>query len=192
MRAQLKRKTRETSVEVKLNLRGSGRSKIKTTLPMLDHLLETLAKHASMDLEIKASGDTHVDEHHLMEDIAIVLGKAIAKALGTRAGIARFGYAIVPFDESVAFVGADASGRGVLIYDCSFAESTLKGIDIDNFRHFFDTLARASGINLYMRCEGSNAHHKIEVLFKALALSLKQCFAKARGIRSTKRKLEVL
>ncbi|MEM4389971.1 MAG: imidazoleglycerol-phosphate dehydratase HisB [Candidatus Micrarchaeia archaeon] len=205
-RASIERKTRETSVQMELNVDGRGRTSIATGIRFLDHMLESLARHALFDLKVKASGDVDVDEHHLVEDVGICLGKCLAKALGEKEGIRRFGDAIVPMDEAVATVGLDASGRGYLVLDFGprwpgppwggLQKARWRGmkvgdIAIENIEHFVDSLARNAGLNINAKVEGKNAHHMVEALFKALALALREAVrVEGKGIPSTKGKLE--
>ncbi len=182
MRARVHRKTKEVSVEVYVNFEG-GECSVSTGIPFLDHMLETFAKHSAIGLKIVAKGDLEVDEHHTIEDVAITLGRAIKEALGSKEGLKRFGYAIVPMDESVAICGVDLSGRGIFNFFGEFGDAGIKG---ENAYHFFDTLCRNSGINAFLEVRGMNAHHKIEASFKAFALSLRMAVEKGEGVRSTK------
>ena len=181
----MERKTKETEVEVFIDFSGKN-YEITTGIRFLDHMLETLAKHAEIELRVKAKGDLEVDEHHTVEDVAITLGKAIKKALEEKK-FKRFGYAIVPMDESVAICGVDLSGRGVFNLSGEFGDAGIKG---ENIYHFFDTLCRNSGINLFLEVRGLNSHHKIEAAFKAFALSLKMAAEKSSEVKSTKGVLE--
>jgi len=179
---KIERKTKEVEISVKLSLDG-GEIDVETGVGFLDHMLTTLAFHAGIGLDLKAKGDLYVDEHHTVEDVAISLGRAIKKAIQEREGIKRFGSAIVPMDESVTICGVDVSGRGYFVLDGKFDDAGIKG---ENVYHFFDTFCRNSGINVYMEVKGSNAHHKIESAFKALAISLRSAFEKFETTRSTK------
>ncbi len=185
MRAKVSRETKETRVDVLIDFSGSE-YEISTGIPFLDHMLETLAKHAEIELRVSARGDLEVDEHHTVEDVAITLGRAIREALGEKR-VKRFGYAIVPMDESVAICGVDLSGRGVFNFLGEFGDAGIRG---ENVYHFFDTLCRNSGINMFLEVRGFNAHHKIEASFKAFALSLKMAAEKGEDIKSTKGVLE--
>jgi imidazoleglycerol-phosphate dehydratase len=184
-KAVVERKTREVDIRLELNLDGKG-YEIKTPIPFFTHMLETFARHSGIGLKLKASGDIEVDEHHTIEDVAISLGKAIKDALGDKAGIARFGDAVVPMDESVAICGVDISGRGYLNFD-SVLDGDVGGISAENFIHFFDTLCRNAGINAYILVKGSNLHHMVEVCFKAFAIALRKAIAvESEGVKSTK------
>ena len=171
-KAQIKRKTKETDIELKLNLDGSGKSEINTPVNFLNHLLENFSKHSRFDLSINAKGDTHVDCHHTVEDIAICLGQALDKALGDKCGIARMGHAIVPMDDSLAVAAMDLSGRGYAVIDLPFSEFREKQVgDLskENLVHFLEALAIEGKFNLNVKVSGKNDHHKIEACFKALA-----------------------
>lgn len=182
---RIERKTNEVEVTVKLSLKG-GEIKIDTGIGFLDHMLTSLAFHSGIGLEIKAKGDLQVDEHHTVEDVAIALGRAFRKAIEGKK-IARFGSAIVPMDESVSICGIDISGRGYFVLEGEFGDVGIKG---ENVVHFLDTLCRNSGINVYIQVKGSNAHHRIESAFKALALSLRQALEDVGDVRSTKGKID--
>lgn len=182
MKARVSRETKETKVEVYVDFFGED-YEISTGIAFLDHMLENFAKHAEIGLVVKAKGDLEVDEHHTVEDVAITLGRAFKEALGSKEGLKRFGYAIVPMDESVAICGIDLSGRGVFVLNGEFGDAGIKG---ENVVHFFDTFCRNSGINVFLEVRGANSHHKIEASFKALALSIKMATEKGKGVRSTK------
>jgi len=191
-KAFVERRTRETRIEMRLSLDGRGSASVSTGLKFFDHMLETLARHALFDLRLKATGDIEVDEHHLVEDVGICLGKAIAQALGDKKGIRRFGDAAVPMDDALASVALDMSGRAYLVYAVEFKRAKIGDVREENFEHFFDSLAKSAGMNLNVKAEGKNDHHKIEAVFKALAKSLREAVGKdARvAIASTKGKLE--
>jgi len=180
------RKTKEVEVIVKLNLDG-GEIEIDTGIGFFDHMLTTLAFHSGIGLELKAKGDLDVDEHHTVEDVAITLGRALKKTIEENKDIERFGSAIVPMDESVAICGIDVSGRGYFVLEGDFGDSGIKG---ENVYHFFDTLCRNSGINVYIQLKGLNAHHKTESAFKALALSLREALKKSERMKSVKGTLD--
>lgn len=166
----IKRQTKETNIVLKLGLDGSGDYRIDTSIKMLDHLLSQTAKHGRFDLNIKASGD---DEHHVSEDIAICLGKALNKALGEKLGIVRMGDATVPMDESLAMVAIDLSGRGYCVVDLPFKRNDMRGFPTDLIRHFLETFAAEAKLNLHGRIlYGTNDHHKAEAFFKALGRAL--------------------
>ncbi len=172
-KAKIKRKTNETDIEIRLNLDGSGKSDIVTGIGFLDHMLATLSRHSGIDIRLSAEGDLHVDEHHVIEDVGICLGMALKQSLGDKKGISRFGYAIVPMDEAVSMVGVDISGRGYANIAIN-PSGKVGGISMDNFLHFFETVCRESGINMFAEVKGKNAHHMIESLFKAFAVSLRE------------------
>lgn len=173
--ATVTRKTSETDVSVTVNLDGSGQRSISTGIGFYDHMLEQLARHGLFDLEIKTVGDLHIDAHHTVEDTAIALGEAFAKALGNRAGITRYGHEYVPMDETLARVALDISGRPFLVWKVQFTQSRLGEMDTELFWHVFHSFAQAAGITLHAEAlYGSNNHHIAEGLFKALARALKQ------------------
>jgi imidazoleglycerol-phosphate dehydratase len=169
-KATIKRETKETTIRVELSLDGSGESDMKTGVRMLDHMLDQLARHGVFDLKVSANGS---DIHHVVEDVAICLGKAFSKALGERAGIARMGWAVVPMDDALAMVAVDLGGRGYAVIDASFAHLAIGEMPAELVRHFLVSLASEARMNLHARVmSGDNDHHKAEVLFKALARAL--------------------
>ena len=188
MRKALKtRKTLETHVKVDLNLDGSGKFSINTGLRFLDHMLESLARHGLLDLEIEARGDVDVDDHHTVEDVALALGEALKEALGDKKGIRRMSSAMVPMDDSLAMVALDLSGRPYTVLELGFREMKIGDVSAQNIRHFIESLAVSAAINIHasVRCE--NDHHMAEALFKALALSLRDAVRVEHGeIPSTK------
>ncbi len=166
----IKRETQETKIYLSLNLDGGGNYEIKTGIKMLDHLLSQTAKHGRLDLSIKASGD---DEHHVVEDIAICLGKALNEALGEKLGITRMADATVPMDDALAMVAIDISGRGYCELDLPFEKNDMRGFHTDLVRHFLETFAAEGKLNLHaLILYGENDHHKVEAVFKALGRSL--------------------
>jgi len=174
-KAKVKRCTRETEVEVELNLDGNGKSRIETPLKFLNHMLETLAKHSGFDLNVKGRGDVEVDDHHLVEDLGIVLGEALNKALGDKKGINRMGYFIVPMDEAKATVAVDLSGRPFAVINLPFSEfheRKVGDVSKENIEHFLTSFALSGKFNLHVEVEGKNDHHKVEACFKALAKAL--------------------
>ncbi len=174
------RKTAETDVVAVFD---ANRTEIQTGVPFLDHMLLTLAKHSGYNIIVRAKGD---NEHHVIEDVAICLGKAIGEM--SKKGIERFGDAIVPMDDSVAICGVDFSGRGVFVFEGDVKDGEMRGED---FLHFFDTLCRNAGINVYIKLSGSNSHHMMESAFKAFAISLKKALQKSgEGYRSAKEVLD--
>lgn len=178
-KAEVMRVTHETDIYVALNLDGSGKSEISTGLGFFDHMLEQISKHSGMDLVIRVKGDLHVDEHHTMEDTAIALGEAISKALGDKRGIERYGYSL-PMDDCLCSVVLDFGGRPWLVWDAEFKREKIGDMPTEMFMHFFKSLSDAAKINLNIKAEGTNEHHKIEGIFKALARAIKM--AKKRDI----------
>jgi imidazoleglycerol-phosphate dehydratase len=168
--ATIKRETRETKISLELNIDGSGKQEIKTGLKMFDHLLSQLAQHGRFDLKVSASGD---DQHHLIEDVAICLGKALGEALGEKRSIIRMGDASVPMDDALATVAVDISGRGYTVLELPFSDNDMAGFPTDLIRHFLESLAIEAKLNLHARVlYGINDHHKAEALFKALGRAL--------------------
>ena len=171
--AEISRKTRETDITVKLNLDG-GDVKIDTGIGFLDHMLTALGVHGGFGLEVSATGDLYVDGHHTAEDVGITLGQAFAKALGDKSGIMRYGSAFIPMDESLGFCSVDFSARPFLVFNAEFANERVGEFDTCLTEEFMRAFAFNAGITLHLRVEyGTNDHHKIEALFKALAYSLK-------------------
>jgi len=175
--ASRQRQTKETDVSVRLDLDGGGAAEVATGVPFLDHLLRALAAHARLDLEVRARGDLEVDAHHTVEDVALVLGESLAQALGDRSGIARFGDAIVPLDESRATVAIDCSGRGYAIIDVALRGVMIGSLPATLVPHFLETLALRSGMTLHVVASGRDDHHVAEATFKALARALRQACA---------------
>jgi imidazoleglycerol-phosphate dehydratase len=167
------RKTRETDVEVTLRLDGTGSASITTGVGFLDHMLDSLARHGLFDLEVKATGDLHVDDHHTVEDVAITLGQALREAVGEGLGIRRMGHAIVPMDEALAMVAVDVSGRGVSDVDVRLDGPLVGGMKIQMVPHFLQSFAMEAKVSLHAQVtKGVNDHHRVEACFKALAKSL--------------------
>jgi imidazoleglycerol-phosphate dehydratase len=175
--ASRKRRTKETDVSVRLRLDGGGGAEIATGVPFLDHLLRALAVHGRFDLQIKARGDLEVDAHHSVEDVALVLGEAFAEALGDRAGIARFGDATVPLDESRATVALDGGGRGYALIDLPLRGPMIGSLPATLVPHFLETFALRAGMTLHVSASGHDDHHLAEATFKALARALRQACA---------------
>ena len=170
--AEVSRKTKETDIYIKVNLDGTGRCDISTGLGFFDHMLEQIGKHGMMDLTIHTKGDLEVDEHHTIEDTAIALGECILQALGDKRGIERYGYCL-PMDDCLCSVALDFGGRPWLVWDAEFHREKIGEMPTEMFLHFFKSLSDAAKMNLNIKAEGQNEHHKIEGIFKALARSLK-------------------
>ncbi len=172
-RSTIKRETQETKIEISLNLDGSGQHDIATGLGFLDHMLTHIAAHGLFDLTVRAEGDLHVDAHHTVEDVALVLGSAFDQALGDRKGIARMAHAFAPMDETLAFVAVDLSGRPYAVVDVVWTASEVGGIPAMLWEHFFASFAVTARANVHARVfYGRDDHHKAEALFKALARAL--------------------
>lgn len=174
-KSKVNRVTRETKISLELNLDGTGESSIKTPLKFLNHMLENFSKHSRFDLVVKASGDVEVEDHHLIEDLGLCLGEAFDKALGDRKGITRMASIMVPFDDSLATCAVDISGRPysrIEITYSEFREAKLGDTSKENIPHFFESFASKAKLNLYLKAEGKNDHHKVEACFKALAKTL--------------------
>lgn len=170
----LTRKTKETDIKLTLELYGQGRAEIATGIGFFDHMLTAFAVHSGMNLTVKADGDLFVDGHHTVEDVGIVLGKALSDELGNKGGIARFGSAFIPMDEALGFAAVDVSGRPFLVFDAEFVNQSVGSFDTCLTEEFFRAAAMNSGITLHLKSEyGKNDHHKIESLFKAFAHALK-------------------
>ncbi|MCL7414662.1 MAG: imidazoleglycerol-phosphate dehydratase HisB [ANME-2 cluster archaeon] len=185
--AKQKRKTKETAIEIKINLDGTGSADIDTGVAFFDHMLTSLARHGGLDLTIQARGDVHIDEHHTIEDVGIVLGRALEKALGDKKGIVRFGEATVPMDEALAEVALDLGGRSYLAFDARFMSPKVGDFSTQMTRHFFESVVNNAGINAHLKVIGENDHHKIEALFKAFAVALKRAaVVGGDGVPSTK------
>jgi imidazoleglycerol-phosphate dehydratase len=172
--AEIVRNTKETQIRVKLNLDGSGAAKLVTGIPFLEHMLDQVARHGALDLEIEAKGDLHIDAHHTVEDIGIALGQAVAKALGDKAGIRRFGHAYVPLDEALSRVVIDFSGRPGLEFHVAWTRALIGEFDVDLVHEFFQGFVNHALATLHAdNLRGDNAHHQCETLFKAFARALR-------------------
>lgn len=171
-RATVRRTTKETDIFVEVNLDGHGRTEISTGLGFFDHMLDQIGKHSGMDLMVRVKGDLEVDEHHTIEDTAIALGEALSKALGDKRGIERYGYCL-PMDDCLCSVALDFGGRPWLVWDAEFRREKVGDMPTEMFLHFFKSLSDAARMNLNIKAEGTNEHHKIEGIFKALARSIK-------------------
>ncbi len=189
--AEIERKTKETQIRLRLDLDGAGKTEIKTGVGFLDHMLDHLGKHSLCDLSVTAGGDLQVDDHHTTEDVAICLGEALAKALGDKAGIARYGTASVPMEEALADVSIDLSGRAAVVFNVSFSSEKIGTFDTQLIEEFLRRLAATAGMNLHVTVPyGTNDHHIAEAIFKALAQALRRAKtidpARAGDIPSTK------
>lgn len=167
-----KRTTRETNIDIMLNLDGTGKGNIKTGIPFFDHMLDQLARHGGMDIDLNVKGDLDVDEHHTIEDTAIVLGEAFAAALGNKLGIERYGFCL-PMDDCLAQVAIDFGGRNWLVWDAEFKREMIGKMPSEMFMHFFKSFSDGAKANLNIKAEGVNEHHKIEAIFKAFAKAIK-------------------
>jgi imidazoleglycerol-phosphate dehydratase/histidinol-phosphatase len=171
--AAVERKTRETTIRARVNLDTEGRIKVSTGIGFFDHMLEQVAKHGGFSLELSCDGDLHVDEHHTVEDVAIVLGGALREALGDKRGIARYGF-LLPMDESVANVALDLSGRAAFVFDAPFPRDAVGEMSTEMVSHFFRSLAESLGAALHVSVKGDNTHHMVEACFKGVGRSLRQ------------------
>lgn len=173
-KAELVRETRETRIRVVLDVDGSGKASVSTGIGFFDHMLESFAKHAAMDLTIEAKGDLHIDQHHTMEDVGIVLGQAFRQAAGNYGGLVRFGHAYVPMDETLARAAVDLCNRAYLIWKVSFTRDKVGQVDTELFKEFFQAFAMNAGACLHLELlYGENCHHIAEASFKALARALR-------------------
>ena len=188
--ADVRRKTKETDVRVRLNLDGSGKSRISIGLPFLEHMLELFAKHGLFDLDVKCNGDLEIDDHHSVEDIAITLGQALAEALADKSGINRYGEAVVPMDEALCRSVIDLSGRFYLVYEVPTRRQKIGNFSVELAEHFWRSFAETAKFNLHIDClRGRNTHHILEGTFKASARALRQAVernSRIRGVPSTK------
>lgn len=189
--ATISRATKETSIDVTVNLDGTGMYTISTGIGFLDHMLEQLSRHSLIDMDVKAVGDLHIDQHHTTEDTGIAIGEAIAKALGDKSGIRRYGDALSPMDETLTRVALDISGRPYLVWNSSFSQPRLGEMDTELFSHWFHSFAGSAGITLHVETlYGHNNHHIIESAFKGVARALRTAVEidprKSGSIPSTK------
>ncbi len=176
------RDTLETQISITVNLDGTGKTSLSTGVPFLEHMLDQIARHGMIDLDITAKGDLHIDAHHTVEDIGITLGKAVSDALGDRKGIYRYGYAYVPLDEALSRVVIDFSGRPGLVYNVDFPRATIGNFDVDLFSEFFQGFVNHANMTLHIdNLKGINAHHVAETIFKAFGRALR--FALERDSR---------
>jgi imidazoleglycerol-phosphate dehydratase len=189
--ASIERKTNETRIRATVALDGDGRYAVRTGIGFLDHMLEQLARHSLIDIDLEAEGDLHIDFHHTTEDSAITLGQAVARALGDRRGIRRYGSALIPMDETLARVAIDLSNRPYLVWKVAFARDKIGEMDTELFKEWFQAFAQAAGATLHVEIlYGENNHHMIESCFKALARALREAAEidprKADAVPSTK------
>src|SRR5690349_2032409 len=188
--AEIKRQTRETKIELSVNLDGSGQSSIATGVGFLDHMLDLLSRHSLIDLNVTAQGDLHVDAHHTVEDVGIVIGQAIDQALGDKRGIQRYGWALVPMDESLAQVALDLSGRAAFVFRVDFTGPTIGNFPTELVEEFFKSISTNAKLNLHIQVPyGTNNHHIAEAIFKATAKALRQAVTidpRIQDIPSTK------
>jgi imidazoleglycerol-phosphate dehydratase len=176
--AKVERNTNETKIAVEVNLDGTGRAELATGVPFLDHMLDQLARHSMVDLAIRAKGDLHIDAHHTVEDIGITLGQAVAKALGDKKGLTRYGYAYVPLDEALSRVVIDLSGRPGLEFHVPFRRAMIGAFDVDLTHEFFQGFVNHALVTLHIdNLRGENAHHQAETVFKAFARALRMAVA---------------
>jgi len=188
--ATITRTTRETDICLSLNLDGSGKASLDSSIPFLDHMLEQISRHGLIDLSVEAKGDREIDDHHTVEDIGICLGEALRDALGDKAGVRRYGHAYVPLDEALSRVVLDLSGRPGLEYHCDFPKERVGDFDVDLFREFFQAITNHGKITLHVDAlRGANNHHIIETVFKAFGRALRMAVEpdpRQTGIPSTK------
>ena len=176
--ATVERNTLETQIKVGVNLDGSGKVDLDTGVHFLEHMLDQVARHGLIDLTIHAKGDLHIDAHHTVEDIGITFGQAVAKAVGDKKGITRYGHAYVPLDESLSRVVIDLSGRPGLIYDVNYTRGSIGGLDTELFYEFFQGFVNHAGVTLHIdNLRGANAHHQAETIFKAFGRALRMALA---------------
>jgi imidazoleglycerol-phosphate dehydratase len=177
-RATITRRTKETAITATVDLDGTGAYQVSTGVGFLDHMIEQLARHSLIDISLKAEGDLHIDQHHTTEDTGIVLGQAVAKALGEKKGIARYGSAYLPMDETLTRVALDVSGRPFLVWNVEFTRSKIGEMDTELFREWFQAFAQHAGLTLHVETlYGENSHHVAETCYKALARALRQAIS---------------
>ncbi|HEY9164964.1 MAG TPA: imidazoleglycerol-phosphate dehydratase HisB [Candidatus Kryptonia bacterium] len=192
-KASIDRNTRETKISCSVNLDGTGNSNVASGIRFFDHMLELFSKHSLIDLTLKSKGDVDIDDHHTVEDVAIVIGKCIDKALNEKKGISRYGSAYVPMDESLARCVVDLSGRGYCVFKAEFTRPKVNDLSTEMVEHFFRSLADNLKANVHVELiYGKNNHHRVEALFKSCAVALREAVAinpRIKGIQSTKGKL---
>ena len=188
--AEIKRKTKETDIDIKLNLDGEGKSAVNTGIGSFDHMLEGFSKHGFFDLEVNIVGDLQVDGHHTVEDAGIVLGNAIREAIGDKKGIKRYGYFILPMDDALALCAVDLCGRPYLQFDCSFPQNMVGAFDTALVKEFFYAVSYSAAMNIHIKMlSGENSHHMIEAVFKAFAKALDEAVSideRIKDVLSTK------
>ena len=188
--ASVSRNTLETQITVSVNLDGTGEAKFDTGVPFLEHMMDQIARHGLIDLDIQAKGDTHIDDHHTVEDIGITLGQAFAKAVGDKKGITRYGHAYVPLDEALSRVVIDFSGRPGLIYNVDYVRERIGDFDVDLFSEFFHGFINHANVTLHIdNIRGDNAHHQAETIFKAFGRAVRMALSaddRQTGTPSTK------
>nr|WP_321349356.1 imidazoleglycerol-phosphate dehydratase HisB [uncultured Methanoregula sp.] len=189
--AEVVRKTKETDITIRINPDGTGKVTADSGIAFFDHMLNAMARHGGFDLDLRAKGDLHVDCHHTVEDIGIVLGDVIKQSIGEGRGMKRFSHAIIPMDESLAQVALDCGGRGYLVWTGSFGNKAVGNIPSDLFEHFFYSLCTRAGITAHISFSGKNDHHKCEAVFKAFGIALGEALSitgDPKAVRSTKGK----
>ena len=192
-RATVSRRTKETAIEASVDLDGTGAYDIATGVGFLDHMIEQLARHSLIDISLQAKGDLHIDDHHTTEDAGIVLGQAVARALGDKAGIARYGFAYLPMDETLTRVALDVSGRPFLVWKVEFTRSKIGEMDTELFREWFQAFAQHAGLTLHVETlYGENSHHIAETCYKALARALRQAVASPKATVKMKQNLALV
>ena len=176
--AKVERITLETQIKININLDGTGTTSFQTGVPFLDHMLDQIARHGLIDLDIDAKGDLEIDAHHTVEDVGITLGQAFSKALGDKKGIVRYGHSYVPLDEALSRVVIDFSGRSGLFYEVKFPRASIGGFDVDLFREFFQGFVNHANVSLHIdNLKGTNAHHVAETIFKALGRAIRMAIS---------------
>ena len=172
--SEIKRNTSETKINLKINLDGSGVTKSDSGLPFLDHMIDQIGKHGLIDIDLKAEGDLHIDDHHTIEDIGICFGEALKESIGQKKGIRRYGFSYIPLDEALSRVVLDFSGRPGLFLDVKYAKDTVGNIDVDLFEHFFQSICNHGFLTLHItNFSGDNTHHQVETIFKAFGKALR-------------------
>jgi imidazoleglycerol-phosphate dehydratase len=172
--AKINRSTLETQITVSLNIDGTGQTKINTGVPFLDHMLDQIARHGLMDIQVEAKGDLHIDAHHTVEDVGITLGQALAECVGNKKGVRRMGHAYAPLDEALSRVVVDLSGRPGLVFEVPFTRARVGEFDLDLIREFFQGFVNHALVSLHIDClRGTNAHHQAETVFKAFGRALR-------------------